>query len=115
MTARSRRPLTQTDREEAFRLATKALPKWYADAIPKGMTNAELTTALESALGIFGGSCGPGRMDVAHQAAGLKIWGGWHFVNYHAEKPLFQGETTLAMARHIYGIADPDDDQMALF
>ena len=98
-----------------FRIATKALPKWYADEIANGMTDAALTSALEQALGIFGGSCGPGRMDVAHQAAGLKIWGGWHIVNHHIEKPLFQGTKTLAMARHIYGIGDPDDSQMALF
>ena len=79
------------------------------------MTDAELTAALENALGIFGGSCGPGRMDVAHQAAGLKIWGGWHIVNHHIEKPLYQGTKTLAMARYIYGIDNPDEDQMALY
>ena len=113
--ARQKRPLTQADKEEAFRIATRALPKWYADEIAKGMTDAALTSALEQVLGIFGSSCGPGRMDVAHQAADLKIWGGWHFVNHHIEKPLFQGAKTLAMARHIYGIADPNDEQMALF
>ena len=36
-------------------------------------------------------------------------------VNHHTEKPLFQGAKTLAMARHIYGIANPDDNQMVLF
>ena len=113
--ARSKRPLTQADLEEVFRIATKALPKWHADEIANGMTDAVLTSALEQALGIFGGSCGPGRMDVAHQAAGLKIWGGWHIVNHHIEKPLYQGDKTLAMARHIYGIDDPNDEQMALF
>jgi hypothetical protein len=113
--ARKERPLTQADKEEAFRIATRALPKLYVDTIAKGMSDAALTSALEQVLGVFGGSCGPGRMDVAHQAAGLKIWGGWHFVNYHTEKPLFQGETTLAMARYIYEIENPDDEQMALF
>lgn len=113
--AREKRALSNTDKEEIFRIATRALPKWYAAAIAKGMTEAELTAALEQVLGIFGGSCGPGRMDVAHQAAGLKIWGGWHFVNHHTEKPLFKDAATLAMARHVYGIANPDDDQMALF
>lgn len=113
--AREGRVFTRADKEEVFRIATRALPKWYAEAIAKGMADAELTAALEQVLGIFGSSCGPGRMDVAHQAAGLKIWGGWHFVNQHTEKPLFQGAATLAMARHVYGIANPDDDQMALF
>jgi hypothetical protein len=113
--AREKRPLSQVEKEEVFRIATRALPKWHADAIASGMTDAALTSALEQVLGIFGGSCGPGRLDVAHQAAGLKIWGGWHFVNHHAEKPLFSGAKTLAMARHIYGIGNPDDEQMALF
>ncbi len=112
---RENRPLSQTDKEEAFRIATRALPKWYADAVASGMTDAALTFALEQVLRIFGGSCGPGRMDVTHQAAGLKIWGGGDFVNHHTEKPLFSGTKTLALARHIYGIGDPDDVQMALF
>jgi hypothetical protein len=79
------------------------------------MSDGALTSALEQVLGIFGGSFGPGRMDVAHQAAGLKIWGGWHFVNHHTEKPLFQGIKTLAMARHIYGICTSDDGLLVLF
>lgn len=115
MTARQKRALTRADKEEAFRIATRVLTKWCGDGIAKGMTDAELTAALERVLGIFGGSCGPGRMDVAHQAAGLKIWGGWHIVNHHSEKPLFQGKQTLNMARHIYGIIDPDDQQMGMF
>lgn len=111
---RTKRALREADKEEAFRIATRALPKWYADKLAQGMTDKELTTALEQVLGIFGGSCGPGRMDVAHQASGLKIWGGWHIVNNHAEKPIFQGARTLAMARYVYGIADPDNAQMSL-
>ncbi|AGI68687.1 hypothetical protein OAN307_c31530 [Octadecabacter antarcticus 307] len=98
-----------------FRIATRALPKWFADEIAIGMTDTALTSALEQVLGIFGGSCGPGRLDVAHQAAGLKIWGGWRFLNLRTETPPFSGAKTLAMARHIYGIPDPDDEQMALF
>lgn len=115
MTARHKRALTRADKEDVFRIATRALPKWYAEGITKGMTDADLTAALEQVLGIFGGSCGPGRLDVAHQASGLKIWGGWHIVNHHTEQPLFQGNQTLAMARHLYGITDPDDRQMGLF
>ncbi len=108
------RTLSQADKEDAFRIATRALPKLYGDRIDAGMSDVELTTALEQVLGIFGGSCGPGRMDVAHQASGLKIWGGWHIVNHHDEAPLFQGRATLAMARYIYGISDPGDAQIPL-
>ncbi|NSY37543.1 hypothetical protein [Leisingera sp. ANG59] len=78
------------------------------------MTDSELTKALEDTLGIWGGSCGPGLMDVVHQAAGLKIWGGWHFVNHQVEKPLFSGAATLKMAREFYGIENPDDPQLPL-
>lgn len=106
--------LSQSDKEEVFRIATRALPKWYGDRIAHGMRNDELTEALEKVLGIFGGSCGPNRLDVAHQASGLKIWGGWQLVNHHREAPLFQGRTTLAMARHAYGISDPGDAQIPL-
>jgi len=28
---------------------------------------------------------------------------------------LFAGKTTIAMAREVYGITDPDDEQMRLF
>ena len=112
--AREARPLTQEDRLTAFRQATKSLPERYAAQIENGMTDADLTAALEAALGIWGGSCGLGKMDVVHQASELKIWGGWHFVNHVTEPPLFKGAATLAIAREIYGIANPDDRQMNL-
>ena len=100
--------------EEAFRTATKALPLWFADQIARGMTDDALTKALEQVLGIWGGSCGPGRMDIVHQGAGLKIWAGWHLINHVTEVPVFQGKQTLAMARIIYGIGDPEDRQLPL-
>jgi hypothetical protein len=30
-------------------------------------------------------------------------------------KPTFEGKATIVMARHIYGIKDPADKQLALF
>jgi hypothetical protein len=115
LTDRKSRALSEVDKLEVFATATRVLPKWYSDAIAEGMSDAKLTAALEHVLGIFGGSCGPGRLDVAHQAAGLKIWGGWYIVNLHTEAPLFQGAKTIAMARYVYSITDPDEDQMSLF
>ena len=112
---RAQRPLSQADKEEAFRTATKALPKWYPDEVERGMSDEDLAAALERVLGIWGGSCGPGRMDVVFQGSGLKIWAGWHIVNHHEETPLFKGKATIAMARHLYGIGDPEEDQMSLF
>lgn len=108
------RPLTRQDTEEVFRIATRGLAARHQLRITEGMTDVELTSALEEVLGIFGGSCAPGRLSVAHQASGLKIWGGWHIVNHHTEKPLFQGARTLAMARYLYDIKDPNDDQQSL-
>ncbi|WP_305971047.1 MULTISPECIES: hypothetical protein [unclassified Mameliella] len=113
--AREARPLSQADKEEAFRIATKALTCWYADDIAAGMTDEDLEAALVRVLGIWGGSCGPGRLDVVFQGAGLKIWAGWHIVNHVTEAPLFKGNATIAMARHVYGIANPNDRQMSLF
>lgn len=112
--AREQRALTRQDTEKVFRIATKGLPKRFQGKLQNGMTDSELTEALEQVLGVFGGSCGPGQMSVVHQASGLKIWGAWHIVNHHTEAPLFQGRGTLAMARHIYAIKDPGDDQMSL-
>jgi len=111
---RENRTLSKADKEQAFCIATRALSKLYGDQIAQGMTNEALSLALKQVLGIFGGSCGPGRLDVMHQASGLRIWAGWHIVNHCTEPPLFQGRQTLAMARYVYGISDPDDAQMSL-
>lgn len=78
------------------------------------MTEDELKEALETSLGIFGGSGGPGRVSVMFQGAGLKIWGGWTTANHVVTPPLFAGEQTIAMAREVYGIANPNDDQLQL-
>ncbi|MCR8551166.1 hypothetical protein M4578_25400 [Salipiger sp. P9] len=78
------------------------------------MTDADLKAALEQVLGIWGGSCGPGRLDVIHQGSGLKIWAGWHVINHVTERPIFAGKQTLAMARLLYGIEDPDNPQLSL-
>lgn len=113
--SRQRRSLSATDKEEAFRIATKGLVRWYAEDIKSGMSDEALEAALEKVLGIFGGSCGPGRLDVVFQGSGLRIWAGWHTVNHVAEEPVFAGKQTVAMARHVYGIANPGDSQLSLF
>ncbi|MBZ0130798.1 MAG: hypothetical protein K8F59_17005 [Rhodobacteraceae bacterium] len=109
------KPLSQTDRLEIFRLATRGLSSRYANNIAAGMHDAELCAVLEDILGIFGGCCGPGRLSVTYQGSGLKIWGGWHIVNHITEEPLYTGARTVAMARQVLGIANPGDAQMQLF
>ncbi len=106
--------LTQTERAEVFRLATRSLVNWYADEMAAGMNDAELKSALERALGIFGGSGARGRLSITYTGAGLRIWGGWHTVNHCVETPLFFGNGTIAMAREVYEICNPDDDQLSL-
>ncbi len=107
-------PLTSLERIEVFKLATKGLVKWYGNSFASGMSDAELKVALEQVLGIFGGSGGPGRLSVCFKGAGLRIWGGHHSFNHIEEKPLFQGAATIAMAREVYGIANPELEQLSL-
>lgn len=109
------KPLTHAEKEEVFRLATSGLPRHFGDEIAQGMTDDALEEALKSVLGIFGGSCGPESLSVAYQGSGLKIWGGWHIVNHCTEQPIFHGKGTIAMARTVYGIVDPNDRQLGLF
>lgn len=109
------RQLTQADRIEVFRLATRSVTRHFKEQIEIGMTDDELAAALEQILGIFGGSSGPDRLSVAYTGAGLRIWGGWHVVNHVAEQPLFSGRQTIAMAREVYGISNPDDQQLNLW
>lgn len=108
-------PLTLSEKHEVFKLATRSFPDRYEKEIKRGMTDIELADALKKHLGIFGGSCSPDRLSVTYQCAGLKIWGGWHIVNHVIEKPLFSGNQTIAMAREVYAIVDPEQNQISLF
>lgn len=112
------RLLTDADRREGFIRATGgfsgAKTRW-TERTARGMTDAELAEALAFELGIFGGSCGPGMLHLTFQGTGLKIWISWESHNHIAMKPTFEGKATIVMARHIYGIKDPADKQLALF
>lgn len=112
---RQDRPLPEKDKEAIFRIATTSLPKRYGSEIRNGMSDDQLAQALNATLGIFGGSGGPGRLSVSFTGTGLRIWGGWHVVNHVTEKPLFAGKATIAMARRVYQITDPNNKQMELF
>ncbi len=106
--------LTQQERIEAFKLATKGLVNRYGSHFDQGMSDSELNAALEQVLGIFGGSGGPDRLSVSFKGAGLRIWAGRQSINHVEEKPLFSSTTTMAMAREVYGIANPEHEQMTL-
>ena len=107
-------PPSRQERIEAFNLATKGLVKLYGNCFASGMSNTELKAALQNVLGIFGGSGGPGRLSVCFKGYGLRIWVGRHSLNHVEEKPLFSSLTTIAMAREIYGIANPELEQISL-
>ncbi len=112
------RPLTEADKREGFIRATGgfsgAKARW-AERAARGLSDAELADALAYELGIFGGSCGPGMLSLTFQGAGLKVWISWEIQNYVTSKPTFEGKSTIAMARYIYGIKDPADKQLTLF
>lgn len=107
--------LNQSEREEVFRRATSALTTRYTEQIKVGMTDEQLSAALKNCLGIFGGSGGPDRLSICHQGAGLKIWGAHSTLNHVLEQPSFSGKQTINMARDIYNIPDPNNNQMTLF
>lgn len=114
-TVDGKRPLTEADKLDIFRIATGSLVHRFGDKIKAGMSDDELAAALDVPLGIFGGSGDPDQPSVAFTGSGLRIWGGWHVVNNQTEKPLFAGKRTIAMAREVYGIADPNNNQLDLF
>lgn len=109
------RPFTEADRIECFRIATSSLVRHYGDRLAAGMNDDELAAALEDILGIMGGSGGPGKLSVTFTGSGLRIWAGWRVVNHVWTKPLFAGRATVAMAREVYRIADPNNKQLELF
>ncbi len=115
MSAAKEKPLTEAEKELIFKLATASLPRRYSEKIKIGMSNEDLSNALQEVLGIFGGSGGPGRPSISFAGSGLRIWGGWHMVNHVTEKPLFAGAATIDMARGIYKITDPNNRQLDLF
>ena len=78
------------------------------------MTDPELEAALEISLGIMGGSCGPGMMDVTFQGPGLRIWASREITSHYNTRPIFAGHATVAMAREVYGITNPQARQLRL-
>jgi len=113
------RELTPEDKRLAFIRATRgmsrAVERW-ADRAAKDMTDEQLAEALQYELGIEGGASATDKVPAYHvKGAGLQIWASWDFPSVHQDKPLFKGAATIAMARQVYGIRNPDDKQMDLF
>ena len=109
------RRLTEADKTEVFKIATRRLPAHCGLKLLSGMTDEELAAVLKLILGEFGGSGGPDTYSITYASAGLRIWGGWHVVNHVLEKPLFAGKQTIAKARDVYAVPNPEDGQLNLF
>lgn len=106
--------MIHADKVAAFQAATGAFARRFANRFAAGMTDVELTDALRDSLGIFGGRGGPAQMHLTWQGVGLKIWASWRVHNHVQERPIFEGAGTVAMAREVYGISNPENSQLSL-
>ncbi|TVZ39755.1 hypothetical protein P886_4163 [Alteromonadaceae bacterium 2753L.S.0a.02] len=112
--------LSMEDKRKAFYLAVTSFQgseaRWESRA-QTGLNNAELLEALRYEIGIAGGRSGcRDKLNVSYQGAGLKIWASRAGRNcVVSDKPILQGEATLKMAREVFSIANPDEEQLDLF
>lgn len=112
------RSLTQEEKLWAFRRATCSMQgakERWAQRAARGLTDEQLAEALRYEIGIYGGFSGPDSLSVSYQGAGLKIWASWETHNTVTDAPAFKGAASIAMARQVYGIRNPQDKQFALF
>lgn len=110
--------MTPDNIHAAFIRATQSMcgaaERWNADA-STGLNDEQLAQRLAFELGSYGGSAGSG-MDVEYTGDGLRIWASISgFVRRTKDKPILQGSATIRYARHVYGIANPGEKQLALF
>lgn len=112
------KPLTEDDKQEAaIRAMTSfsdAKKRWQERA-KTGLNDIDLSDAIRYELGIAGYSGCRDGLKVSYSGAGLKIWASWDGVNTYEQKPIFQGKQTIAMARLVFNIPNPEDKQISLF
>ena len=87
----------------------------WAQRAARGLSDEQVAEALRFELGIYGGFSGPNSLSVTYQGAGLKIWASWETHNTVTDAPVFKAAVTIATARQVYGIRNPEDKQLALF
>jgi len=109
------KPVTPQDKVAAFIAVTPRFFRENQHMFEEGMSDAEIEFALKDQFGDFGSRGGPDQLHITQQATGLKIWISWYIHNYVREEPALVGDNTIAMAREIYGITNPNDGQMAFF
>ena len=110
--------LTKEDKQEAaIRVMisfSDAKQRWQERA-KRGLNDIDLSEAVRYELGIEGYSGCRDSLKVWNRGAGLKIWASWDSINTYEQKPIFEGNQTIAIARHVFAIPNPDDKQMSLF
>lgn len=109
------KPVTPKDKVAAFTAVTPRFFRDYQHMFEGGMSDAEIESALKNQFGDFGSRGAADQLYITYQSSGLKLWVSWHIHNYVQEEPTLFGIRTIAMAREIYGITNPDDVQMAFF
>ena len=120
MTQTEPREVTRDDALQVFVSVTSGahedgIARWKVRAA-NGMTDDELEVALKWEIGIEGGWCGPSRISAWYKSSGLRMWASWNTVSPDTHtKPIFEGKSTMAMARLHYGVKDPTDKQEDLF
>ena len=110
--------LSTEDKHHAFKRATnsfKGAAERWVERAQTGMTDEELADALAFEMGISGGMGSKNELSIAYQGSGLKIWAAWSIEDRDMDNPIFEGKATIAMAREVYGIYDPSDNQLAMF
>ncbi len=112
------RILTEEDKKQAFIRAvtntTGAKDRWQ-ERVETGLNDQDLHDALRRELGIAGGGGCRDSVKVEYEGSGLKIWASWQGVMPCIDAPIFEGRHTIAIARLVFGIPNPDDQQMSLF
>jgi len=111
--------LTEEDKINAFIVAVTSYQnadiRWQERA-KSGLTDDQLIKAIRHELGIAGGSSNSGmRPCVSYQGSGLKIWASWEYSNPNVDQPILEGSSTLKMARDVYQVPNPHDEQLSLF
>ncbi len=80
-----------------------------------GLSDDDLKKALEKEFGIYGGGTHRNTMSIAYQGAGLKVWFSPNSSLNCSDQLILQGVQTVRMARAVFRVPNPDDDQLGLF
>jgi hypothetical protein len=107
-------PLTDDDKARALRLAAESMEgakQRWAERVRTGQTDEQLARALEYEFGQMGG-CSRDDIGVTFQGNGLKLWAA-RCIGSRSQPPILEGQKTVSFARRVYGIADPEEKQMA--